>query len=345
MEKDTALKIAKNKKSTAAELSAVLGQSDAIDLLLAKHPHSSAEILDFICERHSFTKKICETALMHPNISPDQLLNVGWEYPTAMFRNPALPTIMKARKNFLDEFSGEEFEDAFNKKEIPEFILNWLSKQGGAEYQAIYLFSTTRPPEVNAKFRASKHARIVSELLKRDDDTYLAWANDLGFEMPAKVGDEEIDLRWEIDEWVESLDLENNTQWKTLIPSEGKAQTVQGELIRAIGRLQTENFKNGMMNWGDGSGHYEGFAAFIHSTLKDEPTFSKIVKKMIDADIGEIKQAGKLGRSLASGKGTRKSALTKSFFVASDVEKSMQRLGALVALWCQRHLDYILYQN
>lgn len=343
MEKNTAISIAKNKKATADELCAVLGQSDEIDLLLAKHPNSSAEILDFICERHSFNKKICETALMHPNISPEQLLNVGWEYPSAMFRNPMLPSIMDSHKNFLGEFSDEEFEAAFNKKEIPDFVLDWLVKQGSAEYQAIYLFSVARPPEINAKFRISKHSKIISQLLMRDDTTYLAWAHDLGFEVPPKVENEEIDPRWEIDEWIESLDRQNDYQWKVLVPPEGKAETVQGELIRSIGRLQTEYFKNAMMNWGDGSGHYERFTDFLHRVLRKEPTFSKLVKKLIDADIKEIRSTGKAGRLIAAGKESKKSILDTNFFVSNDVEKSMQRLGALVALWCLRNPDLIYF--
>lgn len=345
MENRDAIKIAKDKKSAAAELKGLLGLSDEIDLLLAKHPNSSAEMLDEICERQSFDEKICGAALANPNISAEQLLNVGWEYPLAMFRNPALSSIMKTRKNFLGGFSGEKFEDAFKKKEVPAFVVDWLASQGGVEYQAIYLFSTDRPPEVISKFRNSKHTKIVAQLLQRDDDTYLAWAHELGFEMPPSFEDEPVIVRSEVDDWLERLDEKKNDLWKELVPAEGKANTVQGELVRAIGRLQSEHFRNGMMNWGDGSGYYEAFTDLIHNTLKNEPSFAKLVKKMIDADVGEIKQAGKRGRSIASGKSSRESAFSGNFLIASDVEKSMQRLGALVALWCQRHPDLVPYTS
>jgi len=344
MDTDAAVKIAKNKKSTPDQLKGLLGVSDEVDLLLAKHPNTTAEMLDDICERQSFDPKICGAALAHPNISAEQLLNVGWEYPSAMFRNPSLPSIMKSRKNFLGEFQGEEFGEAF-KKEVPDFVVDWLAPQGGAEYQAIYLFSRARAPDVVAKFRASKHAKIVGQLLQRDDDTYLAWAHDLGFEMPPPDEDEPVAVRFEVDDWVERLDNANSDLWKELVPAEGSANTVQGELVRAIGRLQSENFKNGMMNWGDGSGHYEAFTEFVHDNLKTEPTFTKLVKKMIDADVGEIKLAGKRGKAVASGKMSRESAFGNTFLIASDVEKSMQRLGALVGIWCQRHPDLIPYSG
>jgi hypothetical protein len=56
-----------------------------------------------------------------------------------------------------------------------------------------------------------------------------------------------------VDGWVERLDDKNSDLWKELVPAEGNANSVQGELVRAIGRLQTENFRNEMTNWGDGS--------------------------------------------------------------------------------------------
>jgi hypothetical protein len=247
---------------------------------------------------------------------------------------------MKSRKNFLGEFHGEQFENAF-KKEVPDCVVEWLALQGAAEYQAIYLFSRSRPPEVVAKFRGSKHAKIVGQLVQRDDDTYLAWAHELGFEMPPPDEDEPVAVRYEVDLWVEASDNANSNLQNKLVPAEGTADTLQGELIRAIGRLQSENFRNGMMNWGDGSGYYEAFTDLLHETLKAEPTFTKFVKKLTEADIGEIKQAGKRGAAVASGKKSRESAIGNNFLIASDVETSMQRLGALVGIWCQRHPDLV----
>ena len=638
MDKETAIQIAKSKKSTPEQLKGLLGISDGIDLLLAKHPNTSAEMLDYLCEHHSFDEKICGTALAHPNISVEQLLNVGWEYPLAMFRNPALPSLMQSRKNLLGEFSGEEFENAFGSKElpglvvdwlftqgkaeyqvifvsapkrapellekfreskypkvvatlldkdvnsylawakglglassaieqlapveqrmaidawvswlvaknqdppagvmasneetaslpkvlvnalrpiedlyfkcgrvplsqspnfydefsrllqdalktdatfsrlvvkvidfdlgevkrfgnpgrkapsdiakssyyaksgleksfnrlaavlaswsgkqpegrrmalsealsklvldhplptvsepavkavnvlpnipselldekgkfhistlflnpalqgvmqkdadflagfngeefekilrskdIPEFVVDWLASQGKAEYQAIFLFEAKRAPETVAKFLNSKHAKIVLQLLEQDHETYLAWATDLGFKRPLPDDDEPASLKSEIDDWVEGLWYHNQALWKELVPDQGNAATLQGELVRAMGRIEAEHFKNGMTNWGDGSGFYENFTSLIHHTLKAEKTFSKLVMKVIDADIGEIRRSGQVGKAIASGKKPREAAFDGSFLLQSDVERSHQRLGALITLWCQRH--------
>jgi hypothetical protein len=63
MEKDEAIKIAKSKKSSADQLKGLLGISDEIDLLLAKHLNTSAEMLDDICWRQSFDDKIARLHL------------------------------------------------------------------------------------------------------------------------------------------------------------------------------------------------------------------------------------------------------------------------------------------
>lgn len=551
---DEAIKIAKNKNSNVDKLKGVLGISDEIDLLLAKHPNTSTEMLDDICERQSFDEIICGTALAHPNISAEQLLNVGWEYPLAMFRNPALPSLMQSRKNFLGEFSGEEFEASF-KKELPSFVVDWLLLHGKADYQVIFVSAPKRTPEVLEKFRESKHSKVVATLLDKDVNTYLAWAKDLGldpttinpvtpselrssintwiswfvdkrpdafaegaalsvsplpkvlvdafkpiedqyfkcgrlafgpspnfydefigllqdtlksdatfsklvgkvidfdfgevkrfgnpgkkapvdiskgsyyaksgleksfnrllavlaswagkqpevkwmtlsdalskmvsehplpsvsesaakaqilgkphndqskemlaqpldlneitylawaadlgFTRPVPDDDEPTSLKSEIDDWVETLWYQNQTLWKALVPAEGRAPSLQGELVRALGRIEAEHFKNGMTNWGDGSGFYEDFTRLIHDTLKSEKTFSKLVKMTIDADIGEIKKSGQVGKAIATGRKLREAAFGGSVLVQCDVEKSHQRLGALITLWCQRHPDPI----
>ena len=41
-----------------------------------------------------------------------------------------------------------------------------------------------------------------------------------------------------------------NELWAKLVPASGKAQTVQGEMIRIIGKVSYEILDNGGLNWG-----------------------------------------------------------------------------------------------
>ena len=342
MDNETAIQIAKSKKSTPEQLNSVLGFSDEVALLLAKNPNTTAEMLDELGA--SLDDKIAAAATAHPNIAIELLDNLGGFYPLAMFRNPALPKIMETRKNYLGEFYGDEFDDALKSKNLPEFVVDWLASNAKIEYQAIFLFGAERTPETIAKFRNSKYPKIVAQLLGLDEATYLAWATDIGFTRPPPDDEESASLKSEIDDWVEQLWSHNQVLWKELVPENGSAPTLQGELVRALGRIETEHFKNGMMNWGDGSGYYENLTKLIYDTLKAEKTFSKLNKKILDADIGEIKHSGLVGKDIASEKKPRKTAFEGNFFFKSDVEKSHQRLGALITLWCQRHPEPVPYQ-
>ena len=259
----------------------------------------------------------------------------------SMFANKTLEQVVAGDPNFLTGFKGPKFEKALGSQNLPDYVVNWLIAKGSFEQQASFLFQTNRAPEVIAKFRASKHPKIVAQLLATDEPTYLTWATELGFEMPPPSEDKPVRVRMEIDDWVEELDSRNSEVWKQYVPAEGQAANLQGELVRAIGRLQGELFKNGMMNWGDGGGYYEAFTELVYSTLKAEASFTRLVKSVIDADILEIKQTGNRGKAAASRKLSTEQVFGSNFLIAADVEKSMQRLGGLINIWCQRHPEIV----
>lgn len=334
MNEKTAIQIAKSGASTPEQLKGLLHISDAVSLLLARNPNTTAGILQELGA--SVNSVIAAAVTAHPNIPVELLEKLGAIHPREMFRNPALPKIMASKRNFLRSFGGDAFEDALKSTNLPKCAVDWLASHGKTLHQAIFLFGAERDPETIAQFRKSKHAKVVKQLLEKDDATYLAWAQGLGF-VPAQSklkNSEPFDLKNEIDDWVERLWTHNGVLWKSLVPENGDAPTLQGELVRALGRIESEYFRNGMMNWGDGSHYYENLTQLIHATLKTEKTFSKLVQKVIDGDIGEIKLSGKSsGIAFFGG----------NALLQSDVERSHQRLGALITIWCQRHPEPVPY--
>ncbi|MBK7053107.1 MAG: hypothetical protein IPH54_21925 [Rhodoferax sp.] len=250
MEESDAIKIAKGKKSPPDQLKGLLGISDEVDLLLAKHPNATAEMLDDICMRQSFDEKICSAALAHPNISPEQLLNVGYQYPLAMFRNPSLPSIMQSRKNFLGEFSGEAFEESF-KKEIPLFVIDWLLSHGKAEYQVIFISAPKRTPEILEKFRSSKYSKVVATLLDKDANTYLAWATDLGLDTAAIAQLSAAEIRSNIDAWVGLLVGKKPETPKGAGASMERSASLPKDLGNALTSIEDMYFKGGRVPVGE----------------------------------------------------------------------------------------------
>lgn len=60
--------------------------------------------------------------------------------------------------------------------------------------------------------------------------------------------------------------------FRELVPDAGRSATVQGELIRSVDRLASEERRNGNMNWG---AKYASFTAFLRERLLDESVFSE----------------------------------------------------------------------
>jgi hypothetical protein len=116
---------------------------------------------------------------------------------------------------------------------------------------------------------------------------------------------------------------------------------LQGELVRASGRITGDYYKNDMMNW---DGWFESLMKLIQETLKSDPGFTRLAKKVIDADVAQIKACGRQGQDMGRGKEPRTSVFD-SGILKGDVEESFTRLDAMIVLWCKRHPEPIPYDR
>lgn len=97
-------------------------------------------------------------------------------------------------------------------------------------------------------------------------------------------------------EWQE----EYQRLWDELVPPRGQGATVQGELVRCIGRLTDEAYRNGNQNWTAGSGHAR-MLAYIERTLLGDATLDVERQAAIRKDVAEI---GDFEHPDTSGRGT-----------------------------------------
>jgi hypothetical protein len=84
-------------------------------------------------------------------------------------------------------------------------------------------------------------------------------------------------------------DDEYEKLWQQLVPASGQAATVQGELVRVIGRLTDEFYRNGNGNWNLG---YRRFTNFLHRHLLDDTVFAAHALAEIKEDIEMIRRLG-----------------------------------------------------
>ena len=78
---------------------------------------------------------------------------------------------------------------------------------------------------------------------------------------------------------------EHTRLWKELVPAEGQADTLQGELIRIAGKLTDQAFRNGNMNW---DADHERMWRFIGKTITEGSVFSAQDQAFIREKIEQI---------------------------------------------------------
>jgi hypothetical protein len=73
--------------------------------------------------------------------------------------------------------------------------------------------------------------------------------------------------------------------WDRLVPGRGQAPTVQGELIRCVGKAADEAYRNGNANWGSG---FDRLIRFLGETLDDPGTFTDEERRQVRASAESI---------------------------------------------------------
>ena len=113
-------------------------------------------------------------------------------------------------------------------------------------------------------------------------------------------------------------DEEYEALWEKLVPNSGQAGTVQGELVRAIGRLASESYRNGNMNWDLG---FRIMVQFLGKQLNDTKTFNAMQRQQIKKDLTAIGQMGNGSKDLDY----------------CDGEDEYDRVTDRVVEWCNAH--------
>ena len=78
---------------------------------------------------------------------------------------------------------------------------------------------------------------------------------------------------------------EARSLWQRYVPARGQADTVQGELIRAVEKLRDEAQRNGNVNWGAG---YVILSGYIRTQLIGSGIFTGAAACEIAQDINRI---------------------------------------------------------
>ena len=115
--------------------------------------------------------------------------------------------------------------------------------------------------------------------------------------------------------------------WRQLVPASGQADTVQGELVRVITKLEDECLRNGNGNWDMG---HRMFTNFLHKYLRDSNVFDAETIAQIESDIADIRDFG-------SGK--------KQPDFKENKEDAFDRITNRVVEWCRANPESIKHEK
>lgn len=73
--------------------------------------------------------------------------------------------------------------------------------------------------------------------------------------------------------------------WRTHVPASGQADTVQGELMRAVEKLRDEARRNGNQNWRK---DHAVLANYVRDTLTSSGTFTEQAVREIQQDVERL---------------------------------------------------------
>jgi len=74
--------------------------------------------------------------------------------------------------------------------------------------------------------------------------------------------------------------------WRTEVPASGQADTVRGELLRAVEKLRDESMRNGAANWDAG---FDILLAYLVDHLKDPEVFDLATRTRTAAILDRLK--------------------------------------------------------
>ena len=73
--------------------------------------------------------------------------------------------------------------------------------------------------------------------------------------------------------------------WQSFVPKSGQADTVQGELLRAVEKFRDEATRNGNGNWDEG---FEMLLRYLQKHLLDPAVFEKVLIETTRTELGRL---------------------------------------------------------
>lgn len=340
-----AIRMVKDRETSADVLAALLGCSVSIDRLIAKHPNINERTLDELTGDKEYgttgsqDRVTRRNAFLNPNAKLSAIVEMATEFPNNFIKHPALDRLAtgdgRTGPGIIYRIGQTALIEILARRDCPLALLNWAVKHGGPVEQLAAWRNIFTPVELLAEMMATGYTQEANVLLAHPDKL-IEFAGDLGI---VDYDFSEIGSCGKLTQsglfygFVDEL----SALWKKLVPKEGEAETIQGEMVRAIGRIKGDYYRNGFGNWYP---HCYKLPQFLAAHLIDGSTFKPFTLSVLRADIRALNAYG--NRVMADDNPYE--SFRFSLFESTDVEEAFERLDAAIVVWCKRHPELIPYQ-
>lgn len=326
-----AIQMAKDKKTPADVLAALLGCSVSIDRLIAKHPNANERVLDELLESKDKTTR--RNVFFNPNTDKQSVIKLAAEFSDGFLKlkPEVLDSLVRHDPQNIYGIEQATLSGILRHPQCPRILLNWACKHGGAYEQLAVWKNPNAPVELLSEMMERGYPQEANVLLAHPR-MILEYVSDLGLiGLPPNSYEELCDYGG----WLRETSEKVSGLWEELVPKEGDAETIQGEMVRAIGRIQGDYYRNGFGNW---YSYYYDLSQSLAAHLADEATFKPFTANVIQSDIRALHSCGL--RCMYSGD------LERTFLDSiNDMEEVFLRIDTAIAVWCERHPELIPYKQ
>lgn len=164
MDKQDLLKQASDPATSAEDLMALAGHGIDLDRRLARHPNSTADLLESIMyaedEDGNYDREVRISIVRHPNVSSAAFCELSAQYPKEAVKNPSMDALLQAKSEIIDSCSF-----LLELEGCPD---SWLKRGVSSSFYPIKL-QTLRNPNLPEKLRD----RLSAETLFKEAESNL----------------------------------------------------------------------------------------------------------------------------------------------------------------------------
>ncbi|NOT98526.1 MAG: hypothetical protein HOO97_05465 [Sideroxydans sp.] len=350
-DENAAIAIAKDINTSTGVLETIIGRSAKVDKLVANHPNADDFVLVSLSESKS--KITRRNVFFNPNARVSTIAKLMSEFSQDLLRLTEIDAKFSEDPEYVYRIGQKNLSDILKDPLCPLALLDWACEFGGSYEQLSVWINPATPEVMLTKLMASGFCQEANVLLAHPEKM-LEFTRDLGFIGNAPdnyttkeygrylLTRDETMVIVRRNKCIENLSNKYDELWKTLVPESGPAETLQGEVLRAIGQLENEYGGMGFSNWG---GYYDNFARFIATHLADKNIFCTYTVNVILSDIRALLSYA-LSFLYKLGVVDKKPEYQNEILLNSvtDMDQIFERLHAVSVVWCERHPEPIPYK-